>query len=609
MAGLVVLLILLGCVAYQFFKGTLAKAFVTIIVIICASVVAFGYFELLANVLISRNDNIKFMPWAQPLCFVLLFVLTFTILQTITSLLLRKKVDLGIMPERIGRVVCGILQALLLSGVLLTALAMSPIANKYPYQRFDAQNPETKKPNKVLLNADGFTTGWFSIISSGSFSGKKSFAVVHPAFLDQSFLNRLSHTDGVSILNTGGEVLEIPKKKAVWPAPEGLKDAENPNQTVSPGIGHSLTIVRIGFNKKILKDKGTFALAQLRLTCKAGDKTAQPLHGKGKSLYPVGYLTAPDRLQKKCLHDIVKIAGADFDGKVKFIDFVFYVPTGSVPVLVEFKQNALAQLPPPISSEDAPVTKPFIPLSKCTQSFAELQPLASSQIYGLELAAQEKLLTGLKIKIEDPNQWTSAQTANSIRPAKFENATVNWVRAELQIEMLEEPKSAAKTTPKKSEKKRKFRPQKKYVRKPKGIKKMFKPLEGYKLLSLKCNNPSVGAAIQSQQLPVLVEVSGLIHYPVGIITTAKIGDRNISEIDYCSVISENATGGLVIAEDGSVTKAFPDSIWLTQNAREILEFYVLYLVKSGEGAIIQSVKPADSKIEAGFQDYEGFAVK
>jgi len=215
MAGLVVVLIILGCVAYQYLKGTLVKAFAAIIITICASVVAFGYFELLANVFISRSGSSRFLsivPWAQTLSFVLLFVLAFAILQTIVALLTRHPVDLGLYAERIGRVICGIFLGLILSGFLLTALAMAPLSSKWPYQRFDRRNPNVENPSKVLPNADGFATGWFSIISSGSFSGKKSFAALHPDFLDQLFLNRHNVADDVSIV-TSSQAIEVPRKR------------------------------------------------------------------------------------------------------------------------------------------------------------------------------------------------------------------------------------------------------------------------------------------------------------------------------------------------------------------------------------------------------------
>jgi hypothetical protein len=227
MGSLLVVLIILGCAAYQYRKGTLVKSFAVVITSICAGVVAFGYFELLANVFISREI---LAPWAHPLSFVLLFILAFAVLQTIAAQLTRQSVDLGPLPERIGRVVCGIFLGLIISGLLLTAAAMAPIPAKYPYQRFDETSPDPKKPSKVLLNADGFVTGCFNIISSGSFSGKKSFATLHPAFIDQLFLNRLEQSEKEKDTTERDKSLEQPSST---PPP---KEAETSSK--KPGLSN-----------------------------------------------------------------------------------------------------------------------------------------------------------------------------------------------------------------------------------------------------------------------------------------------------------------------------------------------------------------------------------
>ena len=218
MVDLIVVLIVLGCAALLYLKSTLVKAFAALIIAVCASVVAFGYFELLANVFIGRD---LLIPWAQPISFALLFILTFAVLQTAAIQLIRQPVDLGLWPERIGRVVCGIFLGLFLSGLLLTALAMAPIPNKYPYQRFDQRYPDAEHPNKVLLNPDGLATGLFGVISSGSLSGKRSFATLHPDFIDQAFLNRHNTSEGVPGI-TKSQAIEVPKKNAAWYAPEGI---------------------------------------------------------------------------------------------------------------------------------------------------------------------------------------------------------------------------------------------------------------------------------------------------------------------------------------------------------------------------------------------------
>jgi len=385
MIGLaVVLIIILGCAAFQYFKGTFVRAFATIIIAICASVAAFGFFEVLANVFISKGDNSRFVslvPWAQPLCFALLFIIVFGVLQTAMMFLTRQPIDLGILPERIGRVVCGILLGLILSGLLLTALGMAPLPNKYPYQRFNG------KRSKVLLNADGFATGLFSIISKGSLSGKRSFSTIHPDYLDQLYLNRL--ISGTSILTTKPAIsLPRPPKPAVWPAPEGL--SEQVSQIVSdlnlqgklkdestgksifmpgPGSNYQPTIVRVGIQISALRPKATinggiFILPQLRLICKQKGHSTD-LTGTGINIYPIGHLKAADQIQ---VSTEMKVSSSDFkrNATEKWIDFVFCVPRDYVPVLVEFKQNSIVEIPPRaiVTADQAPPPEVFTQTSK-----------------------------------------------------------------------------------------------------------------------------------------------------------------------------------------------------------------------------------------------------
>jgi hypothetical protein len=372
-ANLIVLLVIAGCAAYQYLKGTLVKSFVTIITAICAGIAAFSYFEILADVFISRSANTRYLamvPWAQPLAFVLLFVLAFAILQTIVARLIRQKIDLGLLPERIGRVVCGVFLGLMLSGLLLTALAMAPLPSNYPYQRFDATMPDAEEPDKVLLNADGFATGWFSTVSSGSFSGKRSFATLHAGFLDQVFLNRLGIADKISVV-TSSPAIEVPKKKAAWPASENLKDSSgNP---ISQRTGHNLIIVRVGMRKAAVREAGEFTLSQLRLICKQKSYSENPLAGRGRNVYPVGYLKTADQLQPKKLNDRIRVKISDFKDKMKWIDFVFYVPNDFLPVLVEFKQNSIVEVPPLISAEQAPPTVPFTDSSEGVKESADAE--------------------------------------------------------------------------------------------------------------------------------------------------------------------------------------------------------------------------------------------
>jgi len=587
MANLGVLVIIAGCVAYLYLKGTFVKSFAMLISTICAIAVAFGYFELLANVLINRNILVD---WAQPLSFIVLFAVALLVLLVVSGALTRQSVDLGFLPERIGRVVCGILMGFMISGCLLIALSMAPLPNKWPYPRFASSNPDADNPTKILLNADGFATGWFNIMSSGSFSGKRSFAAVHPGFLDQSFLNRHKCADGVPLI-AGSEAIEVPKKMAFWPAPEGLKDSNG--KAIPAKRGHELTIVRVGLKSNAIKPSGKFTLSQLRLVCKQKGDAKDVLAGKGTNAFPVGYLKTADQLQLKKLDETIQLERADLGSKTKWIDFAFYVPSDSVPVLVEFKQNNVVQVPQSKPGEEIPPAVSFVPLSVCAKGSVEVLPDSSARLYGVELGTTNKFLSGLTLEISDANQLRESQTERSIKQGQFEEGKITYIRAELKI-----PKPAEEE----EQEKKKWSDRN-------VLSGILKPLDGYRLISLKCNNLSTGAAISAEQLPVLVDVSGLIHRPVGVVATGDVNGEVVHEVDYCGVVAKEGVQGLTIAEDETIAQAFPDSVWLTEQAQSISEFYVLYLVKSDKDTIILSVQPADSERGAGFKGAEGFFIK
>ncbi|MHC4620210.1 MAG: hypothetical protein ACYTEQ_20885 [Planctomycetota bacterium] len=369
-ANLVVLVIILACVAYQYVKGTFFKAFATVIIAICAATVAFAYFELLAGLFITRGGNSRFpalVPWAQSLSFTLLFILTFAILQTGLAQLVPKPVHLGLIPERFGRVICGIFLGLIASGLLLTVLVMAPLPARYPYPRFDPDRPDPERPSKVLFSADGLATAIFGAASRGCFSGSRSFAALHPDFLDQAFLNRLNTDDEIPIVTTS-QAIELPAKQpgqqkalVAWPAPETLKGADD--KPMPSKTAHTLTIVRVGIKKTAIEEAGKFTLAQLRLICRTRQDAADPLAGKGKNVFPLGYIKAENQLEMKRLNQPIIMTYSDFEPKatVRWIDFAFHVPNDCVPVLVEFKQNNVARVPGLIRSDEAPPAVPFDP--------------------------------------------------------------------------------------------------------------------------------------------------------------------------------------------------------------------------------------------------------
>ena len=397
MASLGVVIIILGCAALQYFKGTFVKAFTMIIIAIISSVVAFGFFEACANLIISRGTGgsmLSLVPWAQTLCFILLFVVTFGVLMTGAVFVMRHEVDFGFLPERIGRVVCGIILGFIISGLLLTALQMGPLPLSYPYERFDSTRLDPDDPSGVLLSADGFATGLFGIISNGSLSGKNSFKTIHPNYLDQLFFNRFLG-DASSVSNVY-PAIEVPKP-CVWPASEAVKkqaanfvsemktrggkvvyeqSGKSVALPISTNESYNHTIVRIGINRRAIHREpningGVFTPSQLRLICTRST-------GQAVNAYPIGYLKSKDEIQ---ISPEIKLTRNDIEGNARYIDFVFCVPSGYDPTLVQFKLNSIVEIPTGaiVSADQAPPVTPFSYSPSAPQSTGNTQRQAQPQ--------------------------------------------------------------------------------------------------------------------------------------------------------------------------------------------------------------------------------------
>jgi hypothetical protein len=86
-------------------------------------------------------------------------------------------------------------------------------------------------------------------------------------------------------------------------------------------------------------------LSQLRLICKRQGYGDEPLTGPGINIYPIGHLKAADQIQ---VSTELKLTSKDHfknNAKEKWIDFVFCIPRDYVPMLLEFKQNSIVEIP------------------------------------------------------------------------------------------------------------------------------------------------------------------------------------------------------------------------------------------------------------------------
>jgi len=352
MAALVILLIVAGIVAFEFLKGTCVKAFANLIAAVCSVAVAFGFFEVLGNVIIAHldiRDNAAVIGWVMPSCFLIIAVLVFAIFATIITQIMKKPVDFGDLPEKLGKCGFGLMTGLVTAGAVLTVAAMMPLPAQYPYTRFDKNNPDVQNLN---------------MMSKGSFSSGKSLAFMHANFLDTAFISR--STDDEIFDFTKKSVLKIPKKKAAWSAPDNLKDTEE--NDLAAKTGNSFVIVRMGIQKSAISEAKRFTASQVRLICKSDlDSTPAP-QGRGQTFFPIGYMEKSNQAKTVKIYEAIIIDATKIPDKTKWIDFLFEIPRDYKPKMIQFKQNNAALLPAMTAAEQAPEIISFSEPKKLEES-------------------------------------------------------------------------------------------------------------------------------------------------------------------------------------------------------------------------------------------------
>ncbi len=331
LAELAVILVILVTVTFIYLKGTVIKAFLLLINTFVAATVAFAYFETLGRLIIGYGLVVE---WAFAAVLILIFALVLAILNAVGGKLVPADIYFGDFSDRVIRCLIAAFAGLAIAGVILTAVAMMPIGTKWPYERFSATVSNPTEPEKTLiLSADGFITSVSSWLSRGSMSGQKSLAVFHPDLLNEIYLNRIGCDKDNSAV-AGESAISV---ETAWAAQTELVSASD-NQPIRGGSQTKAVIVKAATEGK------TFTMSQVRLVCKGSD-SADNWKGSGQVVWPVGYITRENVVDRKNLSEKVTL---------RQLDFVFYIPTDTVPVMLQFKQNAVASVGRLVSGDKTP---------------------------------------------------------------------------------------------------------------------------------------------------------------------------------------------------------------------------------------------------------------
>ncbi len=347
LAVILTILIIVSCACGFFMKFSVLKAFTTVVSVFLGMTVAFGFYEVLAEILISRGHLV---PWAHAVSFALLNIIGFALFAAVCNYLVGSDIKFGGIIDRSVIVTCGIVCGLLASGLLLVTMSLAPISAQKPYPRFGDEGASLTSStvddaSGTPGNPDGFVAGIFGMVSKGSLGSSNSFALYHADFVDQMFLNRLKVKNSVSAL-AGKDALFVP-----------------------PGIGvrlydvdeRSLTVVRIGLKGTSISEGGatnmggdiSFTLSQVRLICKTGG-IADKQGGSGTVVYPEG-LMLKRKVVAKDLGEVITADRKNLETKfghsrAAWYDVVFDVPDGMTGVLIEFKRHCVTQLPEPVAT-------------------------------------------------------------------------------------------------------------------------------------------------------------------------------------------------------------------------------------------------------------------
>lgn len=348
----IVILILIGAIAFFHYVQGFFSAMISMILAILAAVLAVGYHENVAQLAFSSFG----VSQGCSISLVGLFVVIYLVLRVAFDKLVPGNIQLPVLADKIGAGLCGVVAGIFATGVLAVAAQALPFGpsvagySRYPLadrqvtgfrvpgktqlqdgQAFDELTEQTLDPAKagsLMIPADDMLLGAVSQLSSGSLAGDRPFSAIHPSYLDELFGQRLGIQSGAnrvmidmgndsgirvekvvalargeSRYRDGGTDFEIP---AIRGKADGKSRLDLSDSSLPPG---DFLIVRVKPDAKQADKDGL-----LRLSC-----GAVRLSANGQNYHPIGTLSADQKLLRNLPDDPLFVPSG------QSVDFVFVV--------------------------------------------------------------------------------------------------------------------------------------------------------------------------------------------------------------------------------------------------------------------------------------------
>ncbi|MCH9032901.1 MAG: CvpA family protein [Planctomycetes bacterium] len=356
--SLIVVILLLAIAFFQSTQGLFSSLIMAVLCLCCSALAVGGYEWLAVNYL---------APFWQPdysfaLALAVLFGIPLIIFRLAADKLVRRSCHIHGLFDRIGGGFCGLITGYTVAGMLTLAVQSIPFGGsvfgfervpRTPLQvKWDIDvvpPPADSQERNIWMNPDRFVVGLASILSSGIFSGERSFGNENPDHVQHigwinavpEMVSRYAPPGSIAIVKTE----QIESVYTVTPSGRSTPTSYD-DKDGQPRSDHKFYMIRVSLKREARGEAPShiFTLRQFRLVGRTAGKGAM-------QQYHAIAVQQADKTEVINRHIRYKVnLGKNFalvdepfeprsDNNAE-VEVVFELPTGFVPAYLEYKHGA-----------------------------------------------------------------------------------------------------------------------------------------------------------------------------------------------------------------------------------------------------------------------------